>query len=120
MGCREGDDLDPASVAALYRDAALRRLVDDLARIGARLACASLVVSAWDSDRLVGLARSLSDFSYATYLSALAGRPDYQGRRVGRELIERTARHGGDGAALILRASPTVDSYYPDAGFIPL
>ena len=103
---REGNDLDPAAVAQLYRAAELRRPVDDLARIGEMLAHANLVVSGWDGDRLVGVARSLSDFSYVTYLADLAVHPAYQGRGIGRELIERTAARGGDRAALLLRASP--------------
>lgn len=117
---REGNDLEPAAVAELYRAAGLRRPVDDLARIGAMLAHANLVISAWDGARLIGVARALSDLSYATYLSDLAVHPTYQGRGVGRELVERVAARGGAGAALLLRASPDAGAYYPRIGFTPL
>jgi hypothetical protein len=61
---RTGNDLDLASVIELYRDSTLgeRRPVDDRERMAAMLANASLVITAWDSDALVGIARSLSDF----------------------------------------------------------
>jgi len=47
------------------------------------LANANLVVTAWDGELLVGIARSVSDFSYATYLSDLAVRLSHQKRGIG-------------------------------------
>lgn len=120
LAYREGNDLDPAAVATLYREAGLRRPVDDLGRIATMVARANLVVSAWDGARLIGVARAMSDFSYATYLSDLAVHPDYQGRGVGRELVERVAARGGAGAALLLRASTDAVDYYPKLGFTEL
>jgi len=38
----------------------------------------NLVVSAWDGDNLVGIARSMTDFHYACYLSDLAVDKKYQ------------------------------------------
>lgn len=120
LAYREGNAVDAGAVARLYRAASLRRPVDDLPRIATMLAHANLVISAWDGDRLVGLARAMSDFSYATYLSDLAVHPEYQGRGIGRELVERVAARGGRGAALLLRSSPDAESYYPLIDFVPL
>jgi predicted N-acetyltransferase YhbS len=77
---------------------------------------ANLVVSAWDDDRLIGIARSLSDFCYATYLSDIAVRLVYQRRGVGRELVRRTREEGGD-ATVFLFAAPKAVDYYARIGF---
>lgn len=115
---RLGNDLDLDAVIELYRASTLgeRRPVDDRARMAAMLANANLMVSAWDDHQLVGLARSLSDFSYCTYLSDLAVRLSHQRRGIGRELIRRTQQAGGR-AQIILLAAPRAVDYYPHVGF---
>lgn len=115
---RLGNDLDLDAVIELYRASGLgeRRPVADRARMAAMLAHANLVVSAWDGERLVGLARSLSDFSYCTYLSDLAVCASHQRRGIGRELIRRTRQAGGS-AQIILLAAPAAVEYYPRLGF---
>lgn len=115
---RLGNDLDLETVVELYRASTLgeRRPVDDRARMAAMLAHANLVVSAWEGELLVGLARSLSDFSYCTYLSDLAVRLSHQRRGIGRELIRRTQQAGGR-AQIILLAAPKAADYYPRVGF---
>ena len=77
---------------------------------------ANLVVSAWEGERLIGVARSLSDFTYATYLSDIAVRLAYQRRGVGRELIRRTQAEGGR-ATVFLFAAPKAVDYYARIGF---
>ena len=61
---RTGNELDLDVVIDLYRDSTLgeRRPVDDHERMAAMLHHANLVVTAWDGDLLVGIARSFSDF----------------------------------------------------------
>lgn len=114
------DDVRPpiAQARELYRASTLaeRRPVDDDARFGAMLANANLLVTAWDGDLLVGVARALTDFSHATYLSDLAVRASHQRRGVGRELIRRT-RSAAPQATLILLAAPAAERYYPRIGF---
>lgn len=113
-------DVDVDVVIDVYRDSTLglRRPIDDRVRMQQMLAQASLVVSAWDGDRLVGIARSLSDFCYATYLSDLAVRLAYQHQGIGKELIRRTQREGGQ-AKIVLFAAPAAVDYYPKVGFRP-
>ena len=57
-----------------------RRPVDDPECIAAMLANADLTVTAWEGERLVGVARSVTDFSYCCYLSDLAVDAHFQGR----------------------------------------
>jgi predicted N-acetyltransferase YhbS len=117
---RSGNDLPLDEVIALYRSSTLgaRRPVDDRPRMAEMLRNANLVISAWDGDRLVGIARSLSDFSFATYLSDLAVDAAHQRQGIGRELIRRTQRAGGRATVLLFSAPAAVD-YYPRIGFRP-
>jgi predicted N-acetyltransferase YhbS len=115
---RTGNDLDLDAVIELYRASTLgeRRPVDDRERMATMLRHANLVVTAWDGELLVGLARSLSDFCYCTYLSDLAVRASHQRQGIGRELIRHTRAAGGQ-ANVILLAAPKAVAYYPRLGF---
>jgi GNAT superfamily N-acetyltransferase len=117
---RVGNDVGLDAFIDVYRDSTLgeRRPVDDRARMQQMLERANLVVSAWDGDLLIGIARSLSDFCYATYLSDIAVRLAYQRRGVGRELVRRTQTEGGN-ATVFLFAAPKAVDYYPHIGFAP-
>lgn len=114
---RTGNDLNLDAVIELYRASTLgeRRPVDDRERMRLMLANANLVVTAWDGELLVGIARSVSDFSYATYLSDLAVRLSHQKQGIGRELIRRTQELGGQATVILLSAPNAVD-YYPRIG----
>jgi predicted N-acetyltransferase YhbS len=115
---RMGNDVDVDQMIELYRASTLgeRRPVDDPARMRAMFAHANLVVTAWDDDRVVGVARSLSDFSFCTYLSDLAVHLDYQRQGIGKELMRRTQQES-DPAVLYLFAAPKAAGYYPHVGF---
>ena len=117
---RVGNDVDLGDVIALYRESTLgtRRPVDDRERMRTMIERANLVVTAWDGAKLVGIARSLSDFAYCTYLSDLAVHVDYQRRGIGKELIRRTQTEGGP-ATVLLFAAPAAVDYYAHIGFEP-
>lgn len=114
---RNGNDLDLDSVIDLYRASTLgeRRPVDDRPRMAAMLRHANLVVTAWDGELLIGIARSVSDFAFATYLADLAVRVSHQRQGIGRELIRRTQEAGGQ-ASVFLLAAPKAEDYYPRIG----
>ncbi len=113
-----GNDIDFDAFVDLYHASTLgeRRPADDLDRMRAMLENANLVIAAWDGDALVGIARSLTDFVYATYLSDLAVRVSHQRLGIGKELMRRTQAAAPD-ATLILLAAPAADDYYPHVGF---
>jgi len=115
---RTGNDLDLDEVIELYRASRLgeRRPVDDRARMERMLREANLVVTAWDGEQLVGISRSLTDFSYATYLADLAVRESHQRQGIGQELIRRTQSASAP-ATVILLAAPAAEQYYPHIGF---
>ena len=116
---RTGNDLELDEVIELYVASTLgeRRPVDDRERMATMLVNANLVITAWDGDLLVGIARALSDFSYVTYLSDLAVRRSHQRRGIGKELMRRVKAEGGTQAKLLLLAAPAAEKYYPHVGF---
>jgi ribosomal protein S18 acetylase RimI-like enzyme len=115
---RIGNQLSLDEVIELYRASTLgaRRPVDDRERMQKMLQHANLVVTAWDGSRMVGIARSLSDFAFCTYLSDLAVHVDYQRQGIGKELMRRTQAEGGR-ATVFLFAAPAAVAYYPHVGF---
>lgn len=101
----------------LYNDAGLKRPTDDKERIKKMLENATLVVSAWDGDLLVGVARSITDWVYCCYLSDLAVRSEYKKTGIGRELIELTREKVGEQSMVLLLSVPDAVDYYPKVGF---
>lgn len=116
---RVGNDLNLDEVIELYQASTLgeRRPIDDRSRMARMIANANLIVTAWDESLLVGIARSISDFSYVTYLSDLAVRKSHQKSGIGKELIRRTQSESGPETRLILLAAPAATHYYPHIGF---
>lgn len=96
-----------------------RRPVDDADCIEQMLRHANLLCTAWDGDRLVGVARSVTDFAYCCYLSDLAVDRAYQRQGIGRGLIRETASRLGPRCKLILLSAPAAETYYPHIGFQP-
>jgi predicted N-acetyltransferase YhbS len=115
---RTGNNLDLDAVIDVYRASTLgrRRPINDRARMEQMLCNANLVITAWDQDLLVGISRSLSDFSFVTYLSDLAVRESHQRQGIGRELIRLTQQASAP-AGIILLAAPAAEQYYPHIGF---
>ena len=77
----------------------------------------NLVVSAWHGDELIGIARSVTDFHYACYLSDLAVDQKYQNSGVGKRLLVLTQEQLNEECKLILVAAPDASSYYEHLGF---
>ena len=116
---KTGNALNLDAVIDLYRASTLgeRRPVDDRERMASMIRHANLVVTAWDENLLIGIARSLTDFCYVTYLADLAVRVSHQRRGIGRELIRRTQAACGPQTLLLLLAAPAAENYYPHLGF---
>lgn len=92
-----------------------RRPIEDFDRIKAMVTNANLIITARDGTGLIGVARSVTDFVYCTYLSDLAVDVDYQRKGIGKELIRRTKLETPE-ANLILLAAPKAVDYYPYIG----
>lgn len=114
---RHNHPLDPRDVIRVLDASGIRRPTSNLPRIARMFAAPTLVISAWIDARLVGVARSLTDYAYCCYLSDLAVDRACQRLGIGRELVARTRAVVGDEVSLILLSAPDAMSYYPAIGF---
>jgi GNAT superfamily N-acetyltransferase len=105
-----------AQVVEVFRSSGLNRPVDDPGRIAQMLRHGNLIITAWQGDNLVGIARSLTDFCYCCYLSDLAVRHEFQHQGIGKKLIELTKEKVGQKTTLLLLAAPAAKEYYPRIG----
>lgn len=94
-----------------------RRPVDSRETMQRMLSHADIIVAARVSGELVGVARSLTDFCYCTYLADLAVDVAWQRQGIGRQLIARTHQEAGRETLLILLSAPAAVDYYPHIGF---
>ncbi len=94
-----------------------RRPIDRPDIFAGMLRNASLTLSAWDGDRLVGIARTLTDFTYVAYLADLAVDEAYQRQGIGKRLIAETRQRLGPECQLVLLAAPKANEYYAQLGF---
>jgi predicted N-acetyltransferase YhbS len=92
-----------------------RRPVDNHDRMTEMIRNANITITARENGLLIGVARSLSDFAFCTYLSDLAVDEKFQKQGIGKELIRRTKLEAPD-AKLILLAAPAAREYYPKIG----
>lgn len=113
---RHNYPLDPCDVARVFESSGIIRPTDDLPRIARMLAGADLVVSAWDTGRLIGVCRALTDFSYCCYLSDLAVDGEYQRQGIGKRLIDMVRDVIGEEVTLVLLSASGAMDYYPKIG----
>ena len=112
-------DIGVEDAIDLYRRSTLgeRRPVDRPDIFEGMLKHANLVITAWDGERLIGIARSLTDFAYVTYLADLAVDGEYQKRGIGKQLIKETQRRVKPECMIVLLAAPKANDYYGKLGF---
>jgi transcriptional regulator len=104
------------TIAQLYRDAGLRRPVDDVERLRRTFAGSNVVWTAWQGETLVGALRGWTDGAYDGYVCDLAVHADWQRRGLGRELLAR-ATAGRPEIQWVLRASAVATGYYEHLGW---
>jgi predicted N-acetyltransferase YhbS len=116
---RDDAPLTVAAAIELYNRSTLgeRRPVQRPDIFAGMLANANLTVTAWDGVRLVGIARSLTDFTYVAYLADLAVDVDYQNSGIGRALIAETRARLKPECMIVLLAAPQANDYYAKVGF---
>ena len=91
-----------------------RRPIDDSNKLEKMCKNADIMLTARFEGKLVGVARSLSDFVYATYLSDLAVDEAFQKLGIGKKLIAETKKLVQ--GKLILLSAPAAIEYYPKIG----
>lgn len=107
------DDLGADEYIDVVAKSGLNRPIGDRPRIEQMLKQANLILTARQDGKLVGFARSLTDFCFCCYLSDLAVDKACQGQGIGRRLIDETrTQAGGALTTTLLLSAPTAVSYY--------
>lgn len=77
---------------------------------------ATLVVSAWEDDHLVGAVRVLSDKTFRSIIYDLLVDPEYQNQGIGKELVRRCIAHFPNSEWLV-QTEEHIYNYYEKMGF---
>lgn len=109
--------LNELEVTELFQSSGISRPIGQPSRIKEMILNSDFIYTAWENEKLVGIARCVTDFSYCCYLSDLAVHRDYQNKKVGKTLIEYVEKEIGDEVTLVLLASESAMDYYPKIGF---
>lgn len=116
---RDEAQISAAQAIDLYIRSSLgeRRPINNLQTFESMLKHANLTITAWDGDQLIGISRSLTDFSYVAYLADLAVDQKYQRQGIGKKLVDETKIRLGPDCMIVLLAAPKANDYYQHIGF---
>lgn len=74
-------------------------------------------ITAWDGDQLIGLVNALSDGVLTAYFHYVLIHPDYQGRGIGKGMMDRMLHRYKGYQTKVLIAYPNVVEFYGKLGF---
>ena len=93
-----------------------KRPLANTARIQGMLDGANFIVTARESDTIIGVARCITDFAWIAYCAELAVAETHQGLGVGQKLIEVARALLGPQIGLSLIAEPEAEGFYRRIG----
>lgn len=94
----------------------VRRPMENLPLLERMIKGANLLITARSDGKLVGLLRGLSDFCYRSFIADLAVAHAYQGKGIGRQLIQE-ARNQAPEARIFLFSAEDAAPFYKKLGF---
>jgi ribosomal protein S18 acetylase RimI-like enzyme len=103
--------VEAKQVADVFKSSGIKRPVEDLGRIQKMIDNADLTITAWDKDKLIGIARAITDYSYCCYLSDLAVDKEYQRKGIGKDLINELRKQLSEEVSLLLLSAPNAMDY---------
>jgi GNAT superfamily N-acetyltransferase len=109
------DEIDWKELEALYRAAALGAKKAETLRTTFSNSTYRLFV--YDGARLVGAGRALADGADCSYLCDVALLPDYQGRGLGRQIVERLVELSRGHRKILLYSVRGKEPFYYKLGF---
>jgi len=114
------DNIDAAELSQVFKASGIRRPVDDLDRLQKMIDQADIIITVRAENKVIGVARAITDFSYCCYLSDLAVDKDHQKAGIGKHLIKLLQDEIGEEVSLLLLSAPEAMEYYPKIGFTSL
>ena len=94
-----------------------RRPIDNLDTITGMVKNADIIVTASINEKIIGVARAVTDFHYCCYLSDLAVNITYQNNGIGKQLIKKVQEQLNKKCKIILLSAPNAQKYYSKVGF---
>ena len=76
----------------------------------------TLVISAWENERLIGAVRVLSDKMFRSIIYDLIVLPEFQNKGIGKELVKRCIEHFPNSEWLV-QTTQKISGYYEKNGF---
>lgn len=86
-------------------------------KLAQAIAGAHSVFTAWDEDQLVGLINVLSDGHMAAYVHYLLVRPEYQGKGIGKNLVNMVSEAYAEVPHKVLVAYDAEIGFYEQCGY---
>jgi ribosomal protein S18 acetylase RimI-like enzyme len=114
---KKTSELKPESVLRLFDKAGISKPDWTTERMQRALKGSAVVVTAWKESQLVGFANAITDFAWIAYLSQLAVDPEYQGKGIGKHLVELVLAELGEEVTLIVHSAEAASEFYLRAGF---
>ncbi|NMM50928.1 GNAT family N-acetyltransferase [Paenibacillus aquistagni] len=109
---------DVKEVEEVFNKSGIRRPVRDTERIQRMIDNADEIITVRDGERLIGILRAITDYSYCCYISDIAVDKDYQGLGIGKELIRvLRERLGEEEVQYFLTSAPKAVGFYEKIGF---
>ena len=93
-------------------DLGATRPIADRERVARMIAGSNLVVTARLDGRCIGLARTIADFAWTAYCCDLAVHDDFQGRGIGKALLQASKEALGEEVGLALFSMPGAVPFY--------
>lgn len=111
--------LDPSALIDLYDSVQWTEYTKDPQRLTAAVAASLAVLTAYDGQKLVGLARLVGDGLTIIYLQDILVAPNYQRRGIGRQLMQRLLAPFADVRQKVLMTDnePGQIAFYESLGF---
>lgn len=112
-------NLDPSALIDLYDSVQWTEYTKDPQRLTAAVAASLAVLTAYDGQKLVGLARLVGDGLTIIYLQDILVAPNYQRHGIGRQLVQRLLAPFADVRQQVLMTDnePGQIAFYESLGF---
>ncbi|MEX3615400.1 GNAT family N-acetyltransferase [Paenibacillus glucanolyticus] len=115
---RVNEHCDVKEIEEVFNKSGIRRPVGDMDRIQRMIDHADEIITVRDGERLIGILRAITDYSYCCYISDIAVDKDYQGRGIGKALINMLRdRLGDEEIQYILTSAPKAVGFYEKTDF---
>jgi len=119
MEIKKEKDINIEQLLSLYNSVGWKNYTDEPDKLYEAVRNSTFVVSCWDGDKLVGLARGMSDDVSIFYLQDILVKPDYQEIDIGTRLLKHCLENYKDvrHKVLITDYDDRLFRFYESLGF---